>query len=143
LCDLSLGHGSSRIVCRLENQAPDATAKIDYKRPFSLIGQNELDNLVTNMFFERLNGCHPSVNPDAERKQKMFSVDQFHNLRNLCLNLCLKHDRQTLNGPFGTNTLTDAKLRQNAGTVRLARHRSAAPFDPDTRLRLRRRYRER
>src|SRR5947209_1957053 len=62
----------------------------------------------------------------------------------ICLRLHLRHHNHchALGRTFSTDALADTRLRQDAGAVRLAHRRSTAPFDPDARLRLPRRYRE-
>ena len=73
----------------------------------------------------------------------MCPVDRLHALRGLRLDLCLKNECQALNGPFGADTLADARLSQHSGSIALAHRRAHRPFDSNTWLRLARRQGER
>ena len=132
LSDIRFRHGAGSFIGRLENQTPNPAAEVDQKGALPLIGQDQLNQLIPDVFIESLDGCHASVRTDAKRKRKMRAVEPFHWLGCLYFHLGLDDDGQALGRAFGADTPADTGLSQHATPIALAQDGPQGPLDFDT-----------
>jgi hypothetical protein len=76
--NLRLGHRRRSFIRGLENESANSTSKLRQERPFAEVCEQQLNQLVAHVLFERHNLSGAAVSADAKREREMSTVKSIH-----------------------------------------------------------------